>query len=226
MAKGNHQIAKVEYRPLAALVPNPKNPRKAPEGAVEKLAESIKENPKFFEARPILLSDRTGELVIIGGERRSEAARLLGMEEVPTILLQGLTEAQEDEIMVKDNTHAGEWDKKKLDRIKALWGKRTVGGWDIGEAQKKMHSKGESASEMRFTEVLNEEHNYVVLYCDNLVDWVQLCTLLGLEKVKAYSSRLDGELNEGNTHIGIGRVMRAGVALNRLRKAFKDENIG
>lgn len=41
-----------------------------------KLAESIKGNPKFFEARPILLSDRTGQLVIIGGERRSEAAAL------------------------------------------------------------------------------------------------------------------------------------------------------
>lgn len=117
----------ITYRNLSEIKPNPKNPRKGTKEAVEKLAESIKANPKFFEARPILLSDRTGELVIIGGERRSEAARLLGMETVPTILLSGLSEAQEDEILIKDNTHAGIWDEKKL----ASWGKEKLEKWDV-----------------------------------------------------------------------------------------------
>jgi len=117
----------ITYRNLSEIKPNPKNPRKGTKEAVEKLAESIKANPKFFEARPILLSDRTGELVIIGGERRSEAARLLGMETVPTILLSGLSEAQEDEILIKDNTHAGVWDEKKL----VSWGKEQLEKWDV-----------------------------------------------------------------------------------------------
>lgn len=117
----------IVYRNLSAIKPNPKNPRKGTKEAVEKLAESIKGNPKFFEARPILLSDRTGELVIIGGERRSEAARLLGMETVPTILLSGLTEPEEDEILIKDNTHAGVWDEQKLQ----AWGKEQLQGWNV-----------------------------------------------------------------------------------------------
>lgn len=117
----------IVYRNLSEIKPNPKNPRKGTKEAVEKLAESIKGNPKFFEARPILLSDRTGELVIIGGERRSEAARLLGMETVPTILLSGLTESQEDEILIKDNTHAGVWDEQKLQ----AWGKEQLQGWNV-----------------------------------------------------------------------------------------------
>lgn len=62
----------IVYRKLSELKRNPKNPRKGTKEAVAKLAESIKSNGKFFEARPILLSDRTGELVIIAGERRSE----------------------------------------------------------------------------------------------------------------------------------------------------------
>ena len=82
----------VVYRKLSDLVPNPKNPRKGSQEAIEKLAESIKKNPKFFEARPVMLSDRTGQLVIIGGERRTEAAALLKMEEVPTYLFSGITE--------------------------------------------------------------------------------------------------------------------------------------
>lgn len=124
----------IVYRPLSALKPNPKNPRKATRDAVANLAESIKENPQFFEARPILLSDRTGEFIIIGGERRSEAAKLLGMESVPTILLSGLTEAEEDEILIKDNTHAGVWDEKKL----ARWDKGTLQSWGAEVREKKM----------------------------------------------------------------------------------------
>lgn len=121
----------IVYRNLSELRVNPKNPRKGSREAIERLAESIKENPAFFEARPILVSDRTGEFVIIGGERRSEAAAKLGMEKVPTILLQGLTEAEEDEIMIKDNTHAGEWDDKKLQEITAKWGGQKVLDWGV-----------------------------------------------------------------------------------------------
>ena len=125
--KNNLEIV---YRPLADLKPNPKNPREAVDGAVQNLAESIKNNPKYFEARPILLSDRTGELVILGGERRSEAAELLGMTEVPTILFHGLTEEQEDEIMVRDNTHAGRWNNTKLLELQKLWGGAKLMQWD------------------------------------------------------------------------------------------------
>ena len=117
MAKGKSQeteVQRVVLRPLASIKPNPKNPRISDPEGLENLCESIKANPAFFNARPILLSDRTGELVIIGGERRSEAAKRLGMTEVPTILLSGLNEAQEDEIMVRDNTHNGKWDEKML----------------------------------------------------------------------------------------------------------------
>ena len=117
----------IVYRNLSELKPNPKNPRKGTKEAIEKLAESIKGNLKFFEARPILLSDRTGALVIIGGERRSEAAALLKMQTVPTILLSGLTEAQEDEILIKDNTHAGVWDEQKLQ----AWGKDQLQNWNV-----------------------------------------------------------------------------------------------
>lgn len=117
----------IVYRDLSTIKPNPKNPRKQVPGAVEKLAESIKANPKFFEARPILLSNRTGELVMIAGERRSEAARLLEMKKVPTILIEGLTEAQEDEILIRDNTHSGVWVRSKLD----VWNRKTLSEWGV-----------------------------------------------------------------------------------------------
>jgi hypothetical protein len=152
------------YRELTALKPNPKNPRKGTKGSVEKLAESIGKNPAFFEARPILLSDRTGELVIIGGERRSEAARLLGLEKVPTILIPNLTEEQEDEIMVRDNTHTGEWDAAKLAEIASSWGADTVSGWGTGvnwDAEQYVKSSipelANLGEEKTLAEILDEE---------------------------------------------------------------------
>ena len=63
----NLRNMEIVYRKLSDIRPNPKNPRKRTDAAVQALAESIKANPQFFDARPILLSDRTGDLVIIGG---------------------------------------------------------------------------------------------------------------------------------------------------------------
>lgn len=58
---------------------HPSNPRDHSDESVARLAESIQEDPLYFRGRPILLSDRTGELVIIGGEGR---CRALGFQRI------------------------------------------------------------------------------------------------------------------------------------------------
>lgn len=139
--EGTEVVEKVVMRPLADLVRNPKNPRKSDPQGLKDLCESIKNLPGYFRARPIILSDRTGVLMIIDGERRSEAAAILEMETVPTILMHGLTEEQEDEIMVRDNTHAGLWDSVKLSELSQQWqGKIPIWGapkeWNKVEEEK------------------------------------------------------------------------------------------
>lgn len=152
----------IVYRKLADLVVNPDNPRKSTPESIKALAKSIKDNPDFFEARPILLSDRTGKLMIIGGERRSEAARSLGMEEVPTILLSGLSEEREREIMIKDNTHSGEWDYEVLnhswdkDKLES-WG---VDGYYLGEFEKKITDE---EFEKKFNSITDKEAFYPII---------------------------------------------------------------
>ncbi|MFB5946104.1 ParB N-terminal domain-containing protein [Albibacterium profundi] len=114
-------------RPLKDLVKLENNPRTIKEIDFEKLRKSIKDNPDYFNARPIILSNRTGELVIIAGNQRYEAAVSLGLKEVPTYLLENLTESREKEIIIRDNVSNGdwdyeilanEWDSEKLDK----WG--------------------------------------------------------------------------------------------------------
>lgn len=121
----------IEYRKLSELHPHPDNPRKVTKEGIEQLAQSIVENPDFFEARPILLSNRTGRLVIIGGERRYEAAKLLNHKEAPTILMEGLTEEQEYKVLYLDNVHSGTWDIAKLEEMKDKWDTAQLHSWGV-----------------------------------------------------------------------------------------------
>ena len=116
MASKSNKVTEIEVvmRPIAELVPNPDNPREIKDEDIAALADSIKANPRYFKARPVILSDRTGVLMIIDGEQRTKAAQYNGDKEVPTILLSGLTKEAEDEIMVRGNTHAGRWSETKL----------------------------------------------------------------------------------------------------------------
>lgn len=90
------------------------NPRTIDKDSFDSLCQSIKDNPDYFEARPLILSNRTGKLVILGGNQRYEAAKKLGLKKVPTHLIEGLTEEREEEITIRDNVNNGDWDWDKL----------------------------------------------------------------------------------------------------------------
>lgn len=68
---------------------------------------------------------------------------------------------------------------------------------------------------MEFTEILDESHNYVVLYFDNDVDWLQAQTVLGIKSVRLLSTK-KGADNVNGKKIGVGRVLRGSEVLNRL----------
>ena len=104
----------VIYRKIESLNKLDDNPRTIAPEDMERLKESIRNNPDYLEAHPIVLSDRTGELVIIDGNQRYEACLQLGYDKVPTALLHGLTEEREREIIIRANVNNGKWDLSKL----------------------------------------------------------------------------------------------------------------
>lgn len=120
--------AQVKYRAIADLKELPGNPRTIKKNQFEKLKQSIKDNADYFEARPIILSDRTGELVILAGNQRYKAAKAIGLKEVPTILLPNLTEEREKEIIIRDNVENGEWD---FDILANEWEADVLENWGV-----------------------------------------------------------------------------------------------
>lgn len=125
MNKANKEI---EYRKLVDLKKLPNNPRTIKSADMERLKQSIKDNPDYFEARPLILSNRTGELIILAGNQRYEAAKSLGMDEVPTFLIEGLTEEREREIVIRDNVSNGEWD---MDALANEWDTQELTDWGV-----------------------------------------------------------------------------------------------
>lgn len=114
----------VEYKSVDDIYQLENNPRTITKENMDILVQSIKDNPDYFEARPIICSDRTGKCIILAGNQRARAAVLAGLKEVPVIVLHGLSEEKEREIIIRDNAELGDWDMDIL-----------ANEWDVDELQ-------------------------------------------------------------------------------------------
>jgi len=100
----------VTYRAAGDLVPDPRNARTHPKRQIDQIKASIE---AFGFTNPILV-DPEGH--IIAGHGRLQAARAMGLAEVPTIILSGLSEPQKRALRIADNKialNAG-WDLEIL----------------------------------------------------------------------------------------------------------------
>ena len=102
--------SQVQLWPIDRLVPYARNPRTHSPEQVVQLAASIVE---FGFTSPILVDTKAG---IIAGHGRLLAARKLGLQEVPVIVLDHLSETQKRAYVIADNRlalNAG-WDEELL----------------------------------------------------------------------------------------------------------------
>ena len=110
-------MLKIEYIATDELIPYINNSRTHSESQIKQIAASIRE---FGFTNPILI-DEAG--TIIAGHGRVMAAQVLELDEVPTITLDGLSDAQRKAYVIADNKlalNAG-WDIDVLTtEIKAL----------------------------------------------------------------------------------------------------------
>ena len=96
---------------LSEIKLNPNNPRLIKDDKFKKLVNSIKEFPEMLKIRPIVVNS---DMVILGGNMRYKACKEAGMKEVSIIIADNLTEDQQREFLIKDNTSGGEWDWEVL----------------------------------------------------------------------------------------------------------------
>lgn len=100
----------IKYMDAKAITPYARNSRTHSDEQVAQVAASIKE---FGWTNPILIDEKH---TIIAGHGRLMAAQRLGFDEVPTIMLPNLTDAQKRAYVIADNKlalNAG-WDEEML----------------------------------------------------------------------------------------------------------------
>jgi ParB-like chromosome segregation protein Spo0J len=90
---------------------NPNNPRLIKDDKFKKLVQSIKDFPEMLDIRPIVVN---ADMIILGGNMRYKACVEAGLKEIPVIVADNLTEEQQREFLIKDNTSGGEWDWEML----------------------------------------------------------------------------------------------------------------
>jgi DNA modification methylase len=105
-----HLDPSIEQVSVRSLKPYPRNARRHSKDQIKQIAASIK---RFGFNNPIIITD-DGE--IVAGHGRLAAAKLLGLETVPTLRLSHLTEAERRAYVIADNKlalNAG-WDREML----------------------------------------------------------------------------------------------------------------
>src|SRR6266571_4557107 len=101
---------RIEYMSVHALRPYAGNARTHSRKQIRQIANSIE---RFGFCNPVLIDD---DKQIIAGHGRVQAAKLLGIEEVPTVRLSHLTEADKRAYVLADNRLAEKagWDREIL----------------------------------------------------------------------------------------------------------------
>ena len=199
----------IEYIDIDKVIPYDKNPRKN-EGAVEYVKNSISQ---FGFKVPIVIDKNN---VIVCGHTRYKAAKELKIDSVPCLRADDLTDEQIKAYRLADNKVAefSDWDYKLLDEeLENLldFDMLSLGFFDEEETEE--DEQEEIKPEVEFTEVLEEENNYIVLFFDNTIDWLQAETLFDIKSVKGLSTRKDGT---GEPSKGVGRVLNGREALSKI----------
>ena len=126
-------VKQIEMRETDSLIPYARNSRTHSKEQIQQIAASIKE---FGFNAPVAIDSEGG---IIAGHGRVMAAQLLGLKEVPVVILDHLTEAQKKAYIIADNKLAlnASWDndllKIELEELKELDIDLSVTGFDDKE---------------------------------------------------------------------------------------------
>lgn len=124
----------VVMRKIRDLKPYKNNAKKHPKEQVNRIAESIKE---FGFTQPVLI-DNNMEVVV--GHGRILGAKQAGLKEVPTVMLEDLTEEQIKAYRLIDNKlNESDWDEvllaQELEELSDVFDMNMFGDWSIGEKE-------------------------------------------------------------------------------------------
>jgi len=121
----NRELPQSIWVALKDVSINEDNPRTIKDKKFDKLVASLKKFPKMIMLRPIVVNK---DMVILGGNMRFKACTEAGFSEVPVIIAEDLSEAEQLEFIIKDNVGFGDWD---FDELANSWDDLPLSDWGL-----------------------------------------------------------------------------------------------
>lgn len=210
VAEHNMQMVEVND-----LVPDPKNPRNN-SGAISAVAESIRQ---FGFRVPIVVN---GENEILAGHTRYRAAIMLGMDEVPCLIADDLTEDQQAAFAVAENRTSdfSFFDTEKLAEFVADIPEDLLVAFDVDavlappEPDEDLGGSGKEPEKRQGLDLAPfEKYQYLTIICRTEFDYSNLLSRFELENPqKRY---VDGVLKRGTSY---GRVIEYPDFMQKLEE--------
>ena len=198
---------------ISELKPLQKNPFKSTgDEQIKRIAKSIHEFERMMEIRKIVIDENNN---ILGGNKRYFALKNIGYKEIPDAWIEkveGLTDEQKREFIVKDNAHWGsEWDYELLSEWNVdleAWGVEDVEFADEKEAKEDDY---EIPDEIETDIVLGDlieigEHR---LLCGDSTDSEQVAKLMNGKKADMVFT--DPPYNANYKSRGSNSLLRKGI---------------
>lgn len=203
-----NELFKTEQVRIGDLVPHVKNPRKIKAAEKQKLWERIQKYGMI--GIPVRDADNT----LLSGNRRCEVIVSNGLGDIlidVRTAVRKLTDEELREVMIIENTHAGEWDlemlKQEFDELVDLE--------SYGLSHEELDRQIEEASELLEEEPelpvvakFSEKYDSIVIICRNEIDMNHLSEKLGLDRVQCYKS----------SKVGMQHVVDAKVVMEALSR--------
>ena len=172
-------VLKIEYVATDDLIPYIHNSRTHSEAQVKQIAASIRE---FGFTNPILIDDQGP---IIAGHGRVMAAKALQLDEVPTITLGALSDAQRKAYVIADNKlalNAG-WDTEvllaEIESLQDLNFDTQLLGFSADELSEMLNIEEPELKEESYSEIFN-----IIVECDDEMEQEKIFNQLDAEGYK------------------------------------------
>ena len=110
---------------LEDLIPTENNPRQIKKDDFERLKKSVQSFPQMLDIREIVVDENNR---ILGGHQRVKALLANGEKEVNVKVVEGLSEEEKREFVIRDNIQNGEWD---FDVLANEWDDLPLDDWGI-----------------------------------------------------------------------------------------------
>jgi hypothetical protein len=192
---------------LSEVKVNPNNPRLIKDDKFKKLVQSIKDFPEMLNIRPIVVNQ---DMIILGGNMRYKACKEAGLKEIP-IIITDLSEEQQREFLIKDNTSGGEWD---WDILANEWDADQLEAWglDVPISLESKDNNAEDIVEAEQSVQLIPGKEYLLIVFDNDIEFEEAKKELQLKMVRR------GGYKEGSDFdsLSLERVLYFSDFKNRL----------